>query len=44
MLRHQGLKIGKLDCLVDNAGVFEAGTIPDTLDTSRFERQLRINY
>ncbi|WP_346344655.1 SDR family oxidoreductase [Sphingomonas sp. dw_22] len=37
-------RFGKLDILVNNAGVFEAGTIPDTLDTSRFERQVAINY
>ncbi len=37
-------RFGKLDILVNNAGVFEAGTIYDTLDTSRFERQVRINY
>jgi 3-oxoacyl-[acyl-carrier protein] reductase len=37
-------RFGKLDILVNNAGVFEAGTVSDTLDTSRFERQVRINY
>ncbi len=37
-------RFGKLDILVNNAGVFEAGPIHDTLDTSRFERQVRINY
>ncbi len=37
-------RFGKLDILINNAGVFEAGTIHDTLDISRFERQVRINY
>jgi 3-oxoacyl-[acyl-carrier protein] reductase len=35
---------GKLDILVNNAGIFETGSVVDTLDTSRFERQLAINY
>ena len=34
----------KLGILINNAGVFGAGTVHDTHDTSRFERQLRINY
>jgi 3-oxoacyl-[acyl-carrier protein] reductase len=38
------LRFGKLDILVNNAGVFETGGIADTLDTSRFDRQLAINY
>ncbi len=37
-------RLGKIDILVNNAGVFEAGSIADTVDTSRFERQVRINY
>ncbi len=37
-------RFGKLDILINNAGVFEAGAIPDALDTSRFERQVWINY
>lgn len=37
-------RFGKLDILINNAGVFEAGTIPDTLDTDRLDRQVRINY
>ncbi len=37
-------RLGKIDILVNNAGVFEAGTIDETPDTSRFERQVRINY
>jgi len=37
-------RFGRIDILVNNAGVFEAGTIDETLDTSRFERQVRINY
>ncbi|WP_295994076.1 SDR family oxidoreductase [Rugamonas sp.] len=35
---------GKLDILVNNAGVFETGSIVDTTDTSRFDRQVAINF
>ena len=35
---------GKLDILVNNAGVFETGGIVDSLDTTRFDRQIVINY
>ncbi|WP_295993803.1 SDR family oxidoreductase [Rugamonas sp.] len=38
------LQHGKLDILVNNAGVFETGSIVDTLDTTRFDRQIAINY
>ncbi len=37
-------RFGQLDILVNNAGVFEAGAIDETVDTSRFERQVAINY
>ena len=37
-------RYGKLDILVNNAGVFETGSIADTLDTTRFDRQIMINY
>lgn len=37
-------RFGQLDILVNNAGVFETGSIADTHDTSRFDRQLAINY
>ncbi|WP_213979754.1 SDR family oxidoreductase [Sphingomonas sp. dw_22] len=37
-------RFGRLDILVNNAGVFEAGAIDETVDTSRFERQVAINY
>ncbi len=37
-------RFGKLDILINNAGVFEAGTIADSVDTDRFDRQVRINY
>jgi len=36
-------KFGKLDILINNAGVFETGAIVDTVDTGRFDRQLAIN-
>jgi len=37
-------RFGKLDILVNNAAVFETGTIAETTDTAGFERQNRINY
>lgn len=37
-------RFGKIDILVNNAGVFEPGAIDETVDTSRFERQVAINY
>src|SRR5471032_294188 len=37
-------RFGKIDILVNNAAVFETGTIAETTDTAGFERQLRINY
>ncbi|PXW16445.1 SDR family NAD(P)-dependent oxidoreductase [Paraburkholderia caballeronis] len=37
-------RFGKIDILVNNAAVFETGTVAETTDTSGFERQLRINY
>lgn len=37
-------RLGKIDILVNNAAVFETGTVVETVDTSGFERQLRINY
>lgn len=37
-------RLGKLDILVNNAAIFETGTVAETVDTSGFERQLRINY
>lgn len=37
-------RLGKLDILVNNAAVFETGTVEETTDTSGFERQLKINY
>jgi 3-oxoacyl-[acyl-carrier protein] reductase len=37
-------RFGKIDILINNAGVFETGQIAETTDTARFERQLRINY
>ncbi len=37
-------RFGKLNILVNNAGIFEAGAIDETVDTSRFERQVAINY
>jgi len=37
-------KFGKIDILVNNAGVFETGSIIDSVDTSRFDRQVAINY
>ncbi|RFU49917.1 SDR family NAD(P)-dependent oxidoreductase [Paraburkholderia sp. DHOC27] len=37
-------RLCKLDILVNNAAVFETGTIAETVDTAGFERQLRINY
>lgn len=37
-------RFGKLDILINNAAVFETGTIAETSDTTGFERQLRINY
>jgi len=35
---------GKIDILVNNAAVFETGTIAEITDTAGFDRQLRINY
>lgn len=37
-------RLGKIDILVNNAGVFEVGMVDETIDTSRFDRQVRINY
>ncbi len=37
-------RFGRIDILVNNAGVFEAGTVDQAVDTSRFDRQVRINY
>ncbi|HXZ08720.1 MAG TPA: SDR family oxidoreductase [Paraburkholderia sp.] len=37
-------RFGKLDILVNNAAVFETGTVAETTDASGFDRQLRINY
>lgn len=37
-------RFGKIDILVNNAAVFETGTIAETTDVSGFERQQRINY
>jgi 3-oxoacyl-[acyl-carrier protein] reductase len=37
-------RFGKLDILVNNAAVFETGTVAETTDTSGFDRQLQINY
>lgn len=37
-------RFGKLDILVNNAAVFEVGTVAETVDASGFERQQRINY
>ncbi|MCC8395396.1 SDR family oxidoreductase [Paraburkholderia sp. MMS20-SJTR3] len=37
-------RLGRLDILVNNAAVFVTGTVAETTDTSRFERQQKINY
>jgi 3-oxoacyl-[acyl-carrier protein] reductase len=37
-------RFGRIDILVNNAAVFETGTVAETTDTSGFDRQLRINY
>jgi len=37
-------RYGKIDILVNNAAVFETGTIAEITDTAGFDRQLRINY
>lgn len=37
-------RLGKIDILVNNAAVFETGAVAETLDTSGFERQLKINF
>ncbi len=37
-------RFGKIDILVNNAGVYEVGPVDKAVDTSRLERQFRINY
>jgi 3-oxoacyl-[acyl-carrier protein] reductase len=37
-------RFGRIDILVNNAAVFETGTIAETADTAGFDRQYRINY
>ncbi len=37
-------RFGKIDILINNAGVYEVGPVDKTIDTSRLDRQLRINY
>jgi len=37
-------RFGQIDILVNNAAVFETGTVAETMDTAGFDRQYRINY